>query len=390
MFSDREIKNLKAGEKRYTKMEETSYGNGTLGIRVSPNGNKAFILRYFFRGKDKLLTLGQYPKITLAEARERSAAIAKQIDDNIDPIENIGVTECKKVKDLCALFYEKWSIPRKKSYKQDERIIKKYINPVIGHMNIHEVKRAHIKKLLEDMNKTPIMANLTLSVIRKMFNFAIEEEITEVNPAQLMREPYAKKSKTRVLNDNEINLFWNNFTNVDERPKIDKTTALALRMCLVTAQRQGEITGMKWSNIEGDFYLLEPEFSKNDLPHKIPLSFLAREIIKEAEKYKCGEYIFPSFKLGKFRGKRLNTSTLSLAINKQLRFVDVPAFTPHDLRRTAATILASMKIRIEVISALLNHKQAGITSIYVRHAFDSDKLEAVNLLAEKINGLIKC
>ena len=389
MFSDSIIRNLKPAEKRYTKMEEGSYGNGTLGIRVSPNGNKAFILRYFFRQKDKLKTIGQYPKLSLSEAREKAAIFAKQLNDNIDPLKTPErAIECIKVKDLCQNFYENWSVPFKKSHKQDARIIRKYVNPVIGHLDLTDLKRFHIKQLLADMHETPIMANLTLALIRKMFNYAIEEEFVEFSPAYKIREPYKKNVKDRVLTDKEINIFWNCFTNVNERPRLDKSTALALRMCLLTGQRQGEITGMKWSQIEGDFYLLERMGAKNSLPHRIPLSFLAKEIIEEAKEFKCSEYIFPSFRLKKNRGKKMNISTLSAACSRQLKFTEIPKFTPHDLRRTATTMLASMRVNKEIISALLNHKESGITSIYLRYSYDDEKLEAVNKLSHKIRETI--
>ena len=112
---------------------------------------------------------------------------------------------------------------------------------------------------------------------------------------------------------------------------------------------------------------------------------MPKEIIEEAKEFKCGEYIFPSFRLKKNRGKKINISTLSAACSRQLKFTEIPNFTPHDLRRTASTMLASMRVSKEIISALLNHKESGVTSIYLRYSYDDEKLEAVNKLSHKIS-----
>ena len=84
----------------------------------------------------------------------------------------------------------------------------------------------------------------------------------------------------------------------------------------------------------------------------------------------------------------MNISTLSAVCSRQLKFTEIPNFTPHDLRRTATTMLASMRVNKEIISALLNHKESGITSIYLRYSYDNEKLEAVNKLSHKIREMI--
>ncbi len=384
MFSDRSIRALKPSATRYTQMEDKSYGAGTLGVRVSPNGAKTFIWRGKMGAKDKLVTLGKYPDLSLAEARKRAAELA-ETRGNVRPEEK---PQTMTVAALAELYMEKWSKPNKKSWKVDRRILTTQIVPHIGEMLVHDVRRPHIRSVVEhkQFEGHPVAARMSLAIMSKMFNFALQRDLLEGgSPAALVEMPRKNAPKSRVLSHREIQQFWNELTNPNERQKLDVTTAMALRMVLLTAARPGEVAGMQWFEIDGDWWNLPEDRSKNGIAHRVPLSGAAMEILDQMKELCCGKLVFPSVRYITSRGaSQMNPSTMGAALARAK-----VGYTPHDLRRTAATMMASIGVDPMTISRLLNHKQGGVTWIYNRYSYDREKRQALDTWSSHLLSIIQ-
>ncbi len=390
-LTDRAIQHLKPKDKRYDISDGANYGGGNLLIRVQPSGSKYFVYRTKINGKDRQITLGKYPALSLSDARIKAAEYGEQRADGVDPAATPAFAlEQMTIQTLAQEFMERWSKPRKKSWRQDERILNRDVLPRLGGILVSEFRRANLRPILEEKVRegVPMSANMILSVVRKMLNWAVENDYLQANPLTGMTQPHTPVSKDRVLSAPEIKIFWTVYADPEARERLPLSTAMALRMILVTAQRPGEVSGMKWSEIEGDWWNLPAERTKNGLAHRIPLSTLALDILRRMAEMRYSDHVFPSTRYPGIRGNAMNPNTLSAAVARQMNFTPLPWFTPHDLRRTAASHMASMGVPPLVISRILNHKEGGITRIYNRYSYDQEKRDALEAWAERLVNLV--
>jgi len=148
-----------------------------------------------------------------------------------------------------------------------------------------------------------------------------------------------------------------------------------LKLMLVTAQRKGEIISARWEDIDmvTGWWTIPAERAKNGLPHRVPLSRQAISLLYEARSLaKDSPWVFPSPKDG-----HMGETAPDHAVRRSVDDLGVANFTPHDLRRTAASYMTSIGVSRLVVSKLLNHVEQGVTAIYDRHSYDADKRKAI-------------
>jgi len=159
--------------------------------------------------------------------------------------------------------------------------------------------------------------------------------------------------------------------------------AAMFRLRLLTAQRGGEVSTMRKADLDltGGWWTIPGEFSKNGLAHRVPLSPLAMEIVKEALAAADGsEWVFPSpTSDGPVR-------SIWKAV-KRVRDRCKVDFRPHDLRRTAASLMTGMGISRLTVSKILNHVESDVTAIYDRHSYDAEKRQALEAWAARLEEI---
>lgn len=375
-FTDSKIKGIKTPKKR-----EYIWEGGTgFGIRLEPTGTKTFVLWYRFNGKAEGITIGRYPKVSLATARTASSKIKEKIERGIDPridikSERRANKEAYTVKDLVEEYLEKHAKLKKRSWKEDERILNKDVVPKWGRRKAKDINRLEINLLLDSIVErgAPIQANMTLAVIRKMFNFAIGRSILAFNPCLGIPSPSKPNQRNRVLSETELKEFWFRLDNA----RMAKGTKLILKLQLVTAQRKGEVAGAKWDDIDlkKGWWTISAEKAKNGLPHRIPLSSLALEILKNAKEYSGNsQWVFPS----PHQDKPITGPAIDHAVRKNYDCFGIDHFTPHDLRRTAASLMTGTGISRLTVGKILNHAESGVTATYDRYSYNKEKKDALN------------
>lgn len=384
-LTDRQVKNLKPQSNRYEVWE----GKG-FGIRIFPSGKKSWIYMYRFRGKARRLTLGHYPNMSVAAAHTAYGKALESLEMGIDPGVNkiqakLADKQAFTVNDLINEYLEKWAKPRKRSWEEDERLLKKDVATSWGAYKAKDIKRRDVVLLVDKIAKrAPIAANRTLAVVRRMFNLAVERDILETSPGVAVKAPSKENRRERILSEDEIKIFWHTLDDTD----VHLSTALALKMQLVTAQRKGEVVNMRWDELDlkAGTWSIPGEKSKNSKPHQVPLSALANEILSES-KEKLGHrvWVFPS--------PSIDGPVTDGAISKAVRrhkdeFVGINHFTPHDLRRTAASHMTALGISRLVVSKILNHVERDVIAIYDRHSYDGEKRSAAIKWSEKLTNLI--
>jgi len=386
-LTDRQIKNLKTTKERYEIWE----GNG-FGIRLFPTGKKSWVFMYRFNGKARRLTLGHYPQMTVAEAHAAHGQALTELEKGIDPGTNLVKFNkenrtAQTVENLANEYIEKWAKPRKRSWREDERMLRKDVIPTLGRYKAKTITRRDIVVLLDKVSErgASIAANRTLAVTRRMFNFAVERDILEISPCYNIKAPTKENRRDRLLSSEEIKAFWHGLDNAS----MFESTKLALRLQLVTAQRKGELVSAEWEefDLNNGWWTIPASKAKNGNHHRVPLSPLALKLLKELKALaKDSKWLLPS--------PRGNNHVIPTSIDHALRNnlekfgENTKPFTPHDLRRTAASHMTALGISRLVVSKLLNHAENSVTAVYDRHAYDQEKENALNIWAKQLERIL--
>lgn len=375
-FTDKYIQSLKPKANRYDVLE----GDG-FTLRVYPSGEKTFCYVYKTGGKNRRMTLGRYPALSLSEARSlhRKALDARLLGQ--DPIGN-KTARIQTVEDLTTAYLKDWAMPRKRSWQQDERIINVDLLPTLKSLPAAGLTRRQVLELLQKIERrAPNQAWQVLKILRRIYNFALEQSFPgiEANPCAHIKLAAERKSKERALTSAEIYTLWHGMTTLGTSEPMQR----ALRTILVTAQRPGEVLGMHRREIDGNWWIIPAERSKNKRPHRVYLTPLALELIGNNK-----EYLFS------YSEEPMATSTAGTAVRRMLvrkdgKALAIAPFTPHDLRRTAATLLGAAGYTTHLIGKLLNHTDQTVTGIYNRHEYDKEKREMLDALEGIMKGILE-
>jgi integrase len=403
MFTDRQIRNLKPE----TRIKDIRGGRG-FGIRVKPNGTKIFFYGYDspVTGARRFLTLGEYPNLSLEEARIKYAQAYEVVKAGGDPLETSrheqeDVKAAPTIKELGEDFIKRHAEVNKKSWKEDQRILEKEIYPAWGRLKAQDITKGNVIALLDKVvdRGSPQTANNIFKIIRKMFNWAVKKDRMKVSPCTGIDMPAPLNQKERALNAVEIKLVWN---SLDTAQSMSGDVMRAIKLVLVTAQRPGEVTGMHSREINDGWWTIPSERAKNGKAHRVPLSPLAQEIIEQsiAENKRAREipedqdyvgYIFPCPHRAKIQPIERHALSKALKRNESedgLSVLGVAPFTPHDLRRTAATFMAESGEMDEVIDAILSHTKQGIIRVYNQFKYDAQKKTSLEAWALKLDSIV--
>lgn len=385
-FTDRYVLSLKPKEARYDVWD----GSG-LGVRVSVKGRKSWVMVYRFDGKSRYLTLGVYPALSVARAHEAHRKARTELEQGCDPgtkavQERREERHAPTVAMLAAEYLEKWVKKRNRSAPEIERILNKDVLPKWGHRKARDITRREVIALLDGVaERGPIMANQTLAVIRKMFNFGADRAILETSPCVRVKAPGPLKQRERVLNEEEIQALWNGLDKAAMAPG----TRLALKLQLATAQRKGEVAFMRWDQIDWNAatWTIPGEAAKNGKVHCVPLSGLAIDLLKQALELAAGSvWVFPSPRQGGV--VPVGGTAVDHALRRALPVLGLSDVVPHDLRRTAASHMTGLGVPRLVVSKILNHAERGVTAVYDRHSYDPEKRDALEKWARKLRTFL--
>lgn len=382
-FTDTKIRNLRAGEKKFYLREANGFA-----IRVLPSGSKTWLFIYTQDGKRKEMNLGQYPSVTLEKARGQYHKAYDLYKQGKDPaaIKREEKEERRKaplVEDLVKEYIDKHAKRFKRSWAKDEAILNRDVIPLWGKRKAEDITKRDVILLLEKIIErgSPGMANNCFQIVRKMFNFALEREILPQTPCAGIKLPAPKVIRDRVLSEEEIKKLWKNLEK--EKVKIADETKRAIKLILVTAQRPGEVIGMHVDEIDGRWWMIPAERAKNEKAHRVYLTDLALELIGDtADK----EFIFPS--PHKKKDQSIGSNAMVVAIRRNLDDLKTAYFTPHDLRRTAATFMAEMGAMDEVIDAVLNHVKSVVIKVYNQYRYDKEKQATLDKWARRLQLIL--
>ncbi len=359
------------------------------GLRLRETGARTLIFQYGRRPTRKM-NLGVVSAVDFEKTRKTARNLYHRVRLGEDPAAAVAEARVKTAETLGATI--KLYLARQKSRLKPRSLVEVERHLLVHLRPLHllpltKIERRTIASRLSEIeqasgNRT---RNSVRATLHAMYAWAIQEGMAEFNPVTgTSRAP--ERSRDRVLSATEINVIWNALP--------DDHFGAIIKLLALTGARANEIAALRWNEVHDNMIVLPAKRTKNSRNHVIPLSESARAIINAQPRRanadgKTRELVF-GFGEGAFAGWGKCRERLNEQITKAGKAL--PHWTPHDLRRTAATMMAELGVQPHVIEAVLNHvsgHRAGVAGIYNRASYEREKAVALGLLAEHLTAIVK-
>jgi integrase len=372
-----------------------------LALRVSNGGHKAwtFLFTATDTGKRARITLGSYPAVSLAAARTKASEARGRLQDGGDPrsVQRHGVAEMT-VAELVNRYVADPDKARLRSIKEIKRRLDRNALPIIGSIGLAQLTRRDIRDVTDKIMKRDARTQAwhTFKDLNAVLRWGVRQEFLTHNPIEGTKAPGGFTAGERTLSDDEISTLWHVLPTALAK---SRSCQRIIKLCLVTGQRLGEVSGLTRAELDLDHKLwsLPGARTKNKFPHTVPLSDLALTLIHQALadiEDRC-QFVFPAED-----GSGLTAPRVTRAISRAhesneerpLGRFGIPAWSAHDLRRTVLTNLAKLGVTPHVIAHIANHRsltKSGVTfAHYVQHSYEGEKRSALNLWSDRLTAII--
>ena len=375
-LNDRQIKHSKPKDKPYKLTD----GNG-LYLHITPAGGKLWRLKYRIDGKEKTLSIGKYPHLSLVEAREAAENARKMKAQGIDPSQAKQQAKAERQAALLNTFehiardWHQNNISRWKPNHAQRimRYLEKDVFPYIGSSPIQELRVAHIKQVLDAITARGVAetAEKIRQWINKIFNYALMLERVDGNPASAL-VGYIQPQTTEhmpALPREELTEFYRRLLQVDAEPQ----NRLCLMLLVLCFPRNTEIRGGEWKEInwQAKTWTIPASRMKRPREHLIPLSDWAMELLQELHQLTGkGRFMFPN--RNTISGY-ISENTLGNILNR-IGYKGIA--TPHGFRSLASSILNEQGFNPDAIERQLAHVEENkIRAAYNRAEYLAERTE---------------
>ncbi|HUH84258.1 MAG TPA: tyrosine-type recombinase/integrase [Stellaceae bacterium] len=408
---------------------ERKHDDGTTSGAV-----RSFSLVYRFGGKKYRLTLGTVDKgMELVDARGAARDALELVRKGINPVEakrraaaQLVLANARTFTAVSDLYIKRHlTQKRPKTQKETKRILEVDVKPAWGERPISSITRADVRVLLGNIGSKrrgnrakhggKVQANRTLTRLNTLFAWAVEHGYLDVSPVAGMKTLFKEEPRDRTLTDEEIAWFWK------ACEQLQWPWRQIFELLLLTAQRRNEVGMMDWRELDLDQkqWTIPPEKAKNNKAHIVALSAPAIEILKQL-KEGAGSgakgFVFttdgkkPASAYGRAKS-RLDAKIEIVArkdrglpekdddLRKALKLKAgdplpryMPEFVLHDLRRTATTGMARLKVPPHVADKVLNHtggKISGVAAIYNKFEYLDERRDALEIWGRYVLALME-
>ena len=370
VLSDLTVKRAKPPTNGQVDIFDAGYPG--FALRVSYGGGKSWVYFYRIGGRLRRRSLGTYPAVTLAEARQLWRDAKHQVSLGRDP-------GWQRASDLnfesVAREWLKRDQADKRSLKEVTRIVEKELIPKWGQRSIRDIRRHDILVLsdrIADRGATT-MARRVMAYVHRLFRWAKSRDLIESNPATDLPKPGREVARDRVLTDAELAAVWK------AAVEIGWPYGPAAQLLILTGARRAEIAELKWSEIHGNTIKLSGARTKNAEPHDMPLSEQALDVLSRMPRIAGSEYVF---------GKPLRSGAWS---NAKIKFsaAKIQPWRIHDLRRTASTGMNELGTEPHIVEAVLGHTIKGVAGVYNRAKYEAAKRAALEAWGAHVMALVQ-
>jgi integrase len=384
------------------------------GLRVTASGVKSWFYWYRVSPKQaKRWTIGRYPQVTLADARDQARDAY-----GTDPASTKSQhRDAKTFGELTDSYLRVHAKPTKRTWQRDASYLERDF-AAWTHTPVKDITRKTIQTLLDTIadpqgRNAPASALAVKRLLSKMFNFALPRDFgIDFNPAVGTQAPRTM-ARHRFLLDPEIGQL---VTALDtESANGHHLMAHWFLLILLTAQRPGEVAGMRWEQLDifdaGHERTLtgwwNVRTSKNHQPIHAALSPEAVRVLRALRTWSQREharlegtcaarrgprslsaYVFPAGDVARPGVERPMGTDQFPATERVRDLMGMRDWTPHDLRRTASTLMGRLKVPRFIIDRVLNHTDASVGGVYDRFTYTEERLDAVTHLGAHVAALV--
>lgn len=370
-----------------------------LYLRKQTRDGASWTLRYRFAGKEHWLTLGNYPDMSLAQARVEARLARVLLDRQQNPlsVRRAALAEERRkgsFKALCEDWYRAEVQARGLKHPAvPRRYLDKYLLPKLGRVAASDITPADVARVLDELKgRAPTAANDLLRFTRRIFAFGVRRRFVLSNPAAdfspRLDAGGIERPRSRALSLDEMAQL---FEKIRGTPNFGEDNLLAIKLLLALCVRKGELLGARWAEFDlegstpaGAVWHLPASRTKTGEGVEIPLAPAVVECFSTLRILAAGsDYVFPKRRRDpRERVPHVGIDTLNVALQRVKH--GMAHFTLHDLRRTARTQLAALGVRREVAERCLGHRLRGVEGTYDRHDYFKERRVALEQWATLI------
>ena len=362
-ITDTRLRKIQLVEKRTYLFDTTQAG---LVVQITKSGTKTFQVRYWdsLRKKTIIQTVGRYPGVSIANARE---IVAQKIFDIKSGVDVTAQARKKRHEENFDTAFNRWlnfAKQHKRTWVTDEQRYRKHIKKKFGNLRVSEIDRQTIKSWFYALTKKmkDASANRVLAIVKTVYN----QELPDLpNPTKGIKM-FQEQRRDRFLQPEELKRF---FTALDNQstPHFLKDYIL---VSLYTGARKSNVLGMKWKDIDfvNSAWTIHPEDSKNKSRMIIPLVGEVIAIILKRKNKAKSLFVFPT--IGRSRSKTGHMVDPRTAWKDLIRRAKIDNVRLHDLRRTLGSYQTMTGASSTVVGKTLGHKSQQATATYARLNLD--------------------
>ncbi|UUE37927.1 tyrosine-type recombinase/integrase [Pectobacterium aroidearum] len=373
MLTDTKLR--KALGKKRDSVEIISDSHG-LNARISKNGKVSFFYRYRWMDNPVQMNIGEYPSMTIAQARERRQVLRSWITDGYDPREKVRLERASRSEALTvsgAFHYwiDKYCIPNDiKRADYYIKIFNKHIHQSLGDIKIDNTDRMHWLDVLDRM-ESPVMANVMTSICKRAFKFCSNRGAIKANPLENINPKDVgspSRRRDRKLSEKEIIQIWR---FLDE--KMSTEPRFILKFIILTGCRTAEIRLSKWSwfDFDDSTWTVPIDSYKTGVSVRRFLPPEAKAMLLERRNTVKTKHVVTSNRISKTQDfdRPIQAAVASNYAKSIVKKSGMSAWSPHDIRRTIATKLSEMGCPPHVIEKILGHQMTGVMAHYNLHDY---------------------
>ncbi|AOJ09619.1 tyrosine-type recombinase/integrase [Burkholderia mayonis] len=392
MLTDTKLRNLKPKEKLYKVNDRDG-----LYVAVTPAGAISFRYNYAINDRQETITFGRYGVggISLAEAREKLGSAKRMIAEGKSPARE-KARDKARVRDAetFGAWADKWlkNHPMADSTRDMRRsIYERELKPKWANKKLEENTHEDLRDLTDAIVErgAPATAVHVRDIVMLVYRYAAERGKSVANPADMVRPTSIARfeARERALSPDEIGLFYEYLDSAAAGPQFK----VACRLLLLTMVRKGELTNARWSEISFSdaLWTIPKERMKRRKPHLVFLSRQALDILVALKTFAGGsEWVLPS---RYDPGAPMSNATLNRVLELVYKTAQkdgkpLGKFGPHDLRRTASTLLHEAGYNTDWIEKCLAHEQKGVRAVYNKAEYREQRAGMLQDWADMIDG----
>ena len=361
------------------------------GVRVNAK-TKSYILTARFPGSKHPTrrTIAAVGEIDLAAARDKARAMLVKLRKGDAPPSvralRMSIPKTETFEQVVEKFLHQ-HVHRNslRTAREIERIIHRDLMPIWRTREFKSIRRGDVARMLDVKEAyAPVQADYILSVLSKLCNWYMARDEDYISPIVrgMRRTKPSQRARHRILDDNELRLFWKASGEVT-------TYGAFVRTALLTAQRRTKVLQMRWADINDEgIWIIPTEVREKSNAQTLGLTRLALDVIDGQPQREDSEYIFAGLGSTPIDG----LSKMKRALDErmvELNGAPIPDWIIHDLRRTARSLLARAGVRPDICERVLGHAIPGVWGVYDRYSYEDEKTEALAKLSDLIERIIE-